>query len=239
MRTLTRLKRTTGVHLESNATLEIIVDGTLIDGEYTLRHGCAIYRPAGARRTIRSKNAESLLIVVSEGPRTTVAETTARAWAINLIQECNQPRSAAATPPPSAPRSGTPRFSTELIVDGLILVGLGRLTRVAELAAHRPAWLDEAIELARQQQPLVAIARRIGRHPSHVSREFHRHEGVTVGEFARRCRLELAARALREGERSIGEVALEAGFCDQSHFTNAFRRVFGVTPRRYLRSAIC
>lgn len=222
MHALTRLNRTTGVHFESHATLEIVVDGTLIDGEYTLRHGCAIYRPADTRRTIRSKHAESLLIVVNEGPRVTVADPTARAWAISLIQELQ-----------------TRDSGWELIVDGLILVGLGRLTRVAELAAHRPAWLDEAIDLARQQQPLVAIARRIGRHPSHVAREFHRHEGVTVGEFARRCRLELAARALREGERSIGQVALDAGFCDQSHFTNAFRRVFGVTPRRYLRSAIC
>jgi AraC family transcriptional regulator len=215
MHAITRLTRSPGVHLESNATLEIVVDGTLIDGDYTLRHGCAIYRPAGARRTIRAKNAESLLIVVSGGPSITVAETTARAWAISLIQELQ-----------------TRDPGWELIVDGLILVGLGRLTRVAELAAHRPAWLDDAVDLARAQQPLVAIARRIGRHPSHVAREFHRHEGVTVGEFARRCRLELAARALREGERSIGEVALDAGFCDQSHFTNAFRRVFGVTPGR-------
>jgi AraC-like DNA-binding protein len=215
MHALTRLKRSSGVHLESTATLEIVVDGTLIDGDYTLRHGCAIYRPAGTRRTIRSKNAESLLIVVNDGPRITVAETTARAWAISLIQEMQ-----------------TRDPGWELIVDGLILVGLGRLTRVAALAAHRPAWLDDAIALARQQQPLAAIAQRIGRHPSHLAREFHRHEGVTIGEFARRCRLELAARALRGGKRSIGEVALEAGFCDQSHFTNAFRRVFGVTPGR-------
>jgi AraC-like DNA-binding protein len=215
MHSITRLTRTSGVYLESNATLEIVIDGTLIDGDYTLRQGCAIYRPAGARRTIRSERAESLLIVVDQGPRTTVAETTARAWTLSILQEL---------------QNRDPGW--ELIVDGLILVGLGRLTRVAELAAHRPSWLDEAIALARQQLPLTTIAGRIGRHPSHVAREFHRHEGVTVGEFARRCRLELAARALRSGERSIGEVALDAGFCDQSHFTNAFRRVFGVTPGR-------
>jgi AraC family transcriptional regulator len=188
--------------------------------EYSLHHGCAIYRPAGTRHVIRCASAvESLSIAVDDGPREAVAETTARAWAITLIQEL---------------ANRDPGW--ELIVEGLIFVGLGRLTRVAELAAHRPAWLDEAVALARQQQSLAAISRRIGRHPSHVAREFHRHEGVTVGEFVRRCRLELAALALRQGGQSISEVALDAGFCDQSHFTNAFRRVFGMTPGEHRRN---
>ena len=216
MHSITRLARTTSAHLARTATLEVVIDGTLTDGEFTLGHGCAIYRPGNVRRAIRCDRVESLLIEVSGGPRSTVADTTARAWSISLLQELEH---------------RDPGW--ELIVDGLVLVGLGRLTRIAELAAHRPAWLDEAVALARQQQPLAEIARRIGRHPSHVAREFHRHEGVTIGEFVRRCRLELAARALRRGEQSIGEVALDAGFCDQSHFTNAFRRVFGLTPGKW------
>jgi AraC-like DNA-binding protein len=218
MHSITRLARKSGVHFERAATLEIVIDGTLIDRDDVLRHGCAIYRPAGARHRIRCERVESLLIAVDGGPRASVAETTARAWAISLIQELQ-----------------TRDPGWELIVDGLILIGLGRLTRVVELAAHRPPWLDEAVALAREYFPLATIAQRIGRHPSHVAREFHRHEGVTVGEFARRCRLELAANALRRSERSIGEVALDAGFCDQSHFTNAFRRVFGVTPGEHRR----
>src|SRR5436305_4397362 len=69
------------------ATLEIIVSGKLIDGDYTLGHGCAIYRPANVGRLIRSERAESLLVAVSSGPRVTVADTTARSWSITLIQE--------------------------------------------------------------------------------------------------------------------------------------------------------
>ena len=213
MHAIDRIRRKSGLHVHPRATLEIIISGKLIDGDYTLGHGCAIYRPANVGRLIRSERAESLLVAVSSGPRVTVADTTARSWSITLIQELQ------------ACEAGW-----QLIADGLILVGVGRLTRIAELSPHRPAWLDAAVALAREQRTLAEIARRIGRHPSHVAREFHRHEGVTVGEFARRCRLELAARALRRGEQSIGEVALDAGFCDQSHFTNAFRRVFGVTP---------
>jgi len=35
---------------------------------------------------------------------------------------------------------------------------------------------------------------------------------------------------------SIGDIALEAGFFDQSHFTRAFKRHTGLTPREYRQS---
>jgi AraC-like DNA-binding protein len=212
---------------EPHATLEVIVRGKHVEQiggrEYTLRDRCAIYRAPGVERIVaRAARTSSLLVTIpprTMTPGTAVAETTGRAWAVNLIDEL-------------AEREPGWQATTE----GLILVGLGRLTRIAELAARRPAWLDAALELVREQQPLAVIAARVGRHPSHVAREFHRHEGVTVGEYARRCRLEVAAGALRQG-KAISQVALDCGFCDQSHFTNAFRRVFGMTPGEHRKAS--
>jgi AraC-like DNA-binding protein len=45
-------------------------------------------------------------------------------------------------------------------------------------------------------------------------------------------RLELARERMR-GERPLVEIALDAGFADQAHFTRAFRSAFGLTPARY------
>ena len=45
-------------------------------------------------------------------------------------------------------------------------------------------------------------------------------------------RIEFAKALLRQGI-SIAEVALEAGFSDQSHFTDAFRQFVGATPGQY------
>jgi AraC family transcriptional regulator len=55
---------------------------------------------------------------------------------------------------------------------------------------------------------------------------------MTVWQYSRRLRLEWAAAQLTE-QRSLAQIAVEAGFAGQSHFTRAFRRHFGVTPGRY------
>jgi AraC family transcriptional regulator len=46
-------------------------------------------------------------------------------------------------------------------------------------------------------------------------------------------RVEWAAAEILSGHRSLAEIAAEAGFADQSHFTRVFRRQVGVTPGEY------
>lgn len=208
------------------ATLEVIVKGRAViranGRRIDLHSGCAVFRPARSRaRTQFESGTEWLHIecgTPDELPTEICSETTARAWSLGLIEEVV-----------------TREPGWKLIVAGHIRVGLGRMMRASKLSDHRPEWLDRVTDLARQQQTLAAIAKAIDRHPSHIAREFRRHEGVSIGEYARRCRLELAARALRDGE-TIATVALDAGFFDQSHFTNAFHRVFGLTPASFQRN---
>ena len=56
---------------------------------------------------------------------------------------------------------------------------------------------------------------------------------LTPHRFLRKLRLRIASRALIYSEASLSEVALNAGFADQSHFSREFRRHFGRTPREY------
>ena len=82
-----------------------------------------------------------------------------------------------------------------------------------------------------------ALARVAGLHPHHLMRAFRQQHGETIGGYVRRRRLEIADAQLRRGELPIVDIALGAGFCDQSHFTRAYRRQFGVTPG--LRRRMC
>jgi AraC family transcriptional regulator len=70
-----------------------------------------------------------------------------------------------------------------------------------------------------------------------LAREFRACHGMSVGEYGRRVRLSWAATELVSGDRSLAEVAAEAGFADQSHFTRLFKRHVGTTPARYRRDA--
>lgn len=47
------------------------------------------------------------------------------------------------------------------------------------------------------------------------------------------CRVELAQHLLQDRQRSIAEIALAAGFGNQSHMTTVFRRLLQTTPQRY------
>ncbi len=106
---------------------------------------------------------------------------------------------------------------------------------------HRPPfWLLEVrgrIENSPSDPVSVEdMARTVGVHPDHLSRSFRRHFGVTVQQFRVSCRTVLAARLLSDTADSVAAIALEAGFCDQSHLSRCFKQAFGVPPGRYRRT---
>jgi AraC family transcriptional regulator len=128
-----------------------------------------------------------------------------------------------------------------LLVEGLAYELFGVLSRSPRPSQRKPPWLENVRSRIMAQpetgDSLESVADTVGRHPSHVAREFRRHYGTTVGEYARQRRIEQAAAELRVSRRPIAEIALRAGFYDQSHFTNTFRRAFGITPAEYRRCA--
>ncbi|MEO1585027.1 MAG: AraC family transcriptional regulator [Planctomycetota bacterium] len=80
---------------------------------------------------------------------------------------------------------------------------------------------------------LAELARDAGVHPAHLARTFRDRFRTTVGAFARGRRLQIAADALVTTDRPIASIAIEAGFCDQSHFGRVFGRRYGTTPARF------
>ena len=55
-------------------------------------------------------------------------------------------------------------------------------------------------------------------------------------EFIRRIRLNKAAKLIENKFGNLSEIALEVGFNNPSYFAECFKKQFGVTPSRYLRS---
>lgn len=73
--------------------------------------------------------------------------------------------------------------------------------------------------------------------PGLINRSFSQVVGLPPYEYLMQLRLRLAARCLRESDASLSDVALDAGFSDQSHFQRFFRRAYGTTPHAYRESS--
>lgn len=78
---------------------------------------------------------------------------------------------------------------------------------------------------------LSEIAQAAGLSVSHFKSLFRTAVGVPPHQYLIRRRVERAAYQLRRGRTPIGQIALENGFCHQSHLAMHTRRVLGVTPQ--------
>jgi AraC family transcriptional regulator len=73
--------------------------------------------------------------------------------------------------------------------------------------------------------------------PYHFARQFRAATGVPPHRYVIHRRIERAQELLRDGDRSLAEVAVSAGFSDQSQFARHFKRVVGATSWQFRRSA--
>lgn len=83
---------------------------------------------------------------------------------------------------------------------------------------------------------LSEIAAEIGTSPVRLAEAFKRGFDCTVGDYIRRKRVQHAVEMLVSTKRPLGEIALEAGFCDQPHLVRVFKTFTGTTPARYRRA---
>ncbi|HDP79527.1 MAG TPA: AraC family transcriptional regulator, partial [Spirochaetes bacterium] len=77
------------------------------------------------------------------------------------------------------------------------------------------------------------VAAAAGLSASRALHLFKEETGMSFTEHLRKARVEFAKYMLIDSDHSIAEIAMEAGFADQSHFTRQFREVEKTTPRRF------
>ncbi len=136
----------------------------------------------------------------------------------------------------------TGRCGFELVLEGLALEFLGELSRLGRSSFEptKPVWLIQAQEKIHAsfatQMGLSQLARECDVDPSYFARTFRRWFGYSVGEYIRRIRIQYVAEHLATTDRPLVEIAVAAGFYDQSHLTTTFRLHMGQTPGEYRRA---
>ncbi len=106
-----------------------------------------------------------------------------------------------------------------------------------EAGGAPPPWLERVRERVHDEfartLTLAELAETAGVHRVHLARAFRQHYRCTVGDYVRRRRVEFASQRLNTSHDRLSDIAFDAGFADQSHFTNTFRRLVGMTPATF------
>jgi AraC family transcriptional regulator len=107
------------------------------------------------------------------------------------------------------------------------------LGRSATAASHRNLAEDAKELLAaavEEKLSLQQIALRLSTSPFHLARVFRRETGFSLHDYRKQLRLRLALEQLPASNGGLTSLALRLGFSSHSHFTDTFRREFGVAP---------
>jgi AraC family transcriptional regulator len=128
-----------------------------------------------------------------------------------------------------------------LAIEGLLLELLAGAARERELRLTDtlPRSLAEARNYLHdpgEVGSLSELAALVGVHPVTLAHGFRKAYGCSVGAYLRWLRVARAASELAEADAPLAEIALAAGFADQSHFSNVFRRETGLSPSAFRRT---
>jgi len=106
------------------------------------------------------------------------------------------------------------------------------------LARDKFAAIRPGIQLLEQDSDLnlSQIAALCGVSDCYFRRLFQQYSGESPMNFRQRLRIERAKQLLLSDEQySVGEVAQELGFADVYHFSKAFKKYCGVSPKNYVK----
>lgn len=96
------------------------------------------------------------------------------------------------------------------------------------------AWAARRIECSDGDESIAELGDRVGLSRARFVDAFRRHTGITPKRYARMLRFRRTLSLLQSG-RTMSQVALSAGYFDQSHFNADFREFAAMTPSEFIR----
>lgn len=125
------------------------------------------------------------------------------------------------------------------------LAGAGR-QQGKQPGTRHPKTRRAHAQLAREAQSILAagyseppsiekLAEMLFTSPYHLCRVFRRETGQTIHKYLTRFRLHTALEWVSRGKEDLSQVAFHLGYSSHSHFAQAFKQTFGLSPSQ-LRS---
>ncbi len=80
---------------------------------------------------------------------------------------------------------------------------------------------------------LKSLAEKTDMTPNYLCKIFKEYTGKTPTEYINTARIENACREIRQGTKSITQIALDNGFNDISYFCKVFKKYKGISAKKY------
>lgn len=146
-------------------------------------------------------------------------------------------------------RQGLPNWylTTKLPVIGRSGTPVGVMGTVQRYDQHRgrsstyPAVaeaVNRMLDAPGEIDSIEVLAQNLGMSHRNFDRRFKEVTGLSPRQYLGRARIQVACSLLKESTRSISDIAIDLGYCDQSAFTAQFRTRMGLTPFRYRKQFI-
>ena len=231
-------------HPHSYACMGLVLSGRyteIVGGKPELcSPGIMRYLPAGHPHSLRLEGSgRGMLFQISSSVLERLSDYTAFDPRTGALEGNTSPLSHRLISEFRHDDDGTPLAVECLVLE--LLVQMNRSRRLPELNAS-PALL-RARDLLHEHRGgrlgLTELARQVGTHPVHLSRQFHRAFHCTTTEYLRHTMVQRARSLLTEADMPLIEIGDLCGFHDQSHFSRVFKRSTGLTPLAYRRQMRC
>jgi len=108
--------------------------------------------------------------------------------------------------------------------------------------SSKPIWVKKITEILNDELAgkllYKDIAASMDIHPVQLSRDFKKYFGCSMGEYARKLKIQKAINLMCETGLSLTEISHQCGFADQSHFIKWFRFFTGHSPLRFRKNSL-
>lgn len=139
-------------------------------------------------------------------------------------------------------------FAEEVYAESLVVAGIVHLAKMHRGAKDgyfpkgrlNPYQLKQVVDFAYSYMQfnigLHEMAGLVHLSPYHFGRLFKQTVGRSPYQFILQLKIECAKKLIKQHNGPISEIAYQLNFSDQSHFSNAFRKATGISPRQYMYS---
>jgi AraC-like DNA-binding protein len=124
-----------------------------------------------------------------------------------------------------------------LSIDALLIELFSSIGKTQKISNKKPDWVFKLQEILWEEPTdysLQDLAVILSIHPVHLSREFGKYFGTSLGNYIRLVKVNKAFCMITSQKFSLTQIGYQCGFYDQSHFISSFKQVFGAAPSKLL-----